>query len=389
MREQQYRNPGHIENPSAPAGGFPHTQLKDHSAEPARTPTSGRVYVRLVRSAPGLCRRTAQLALSNFVAWWGPAAQPSCWHKAEHMSASAAGNIPSDRQAEYRLQQILNGAGWVRAGLLGRKGDNAGASAMCREKPTGSNGRRRGFHLSIPRHVSVGNFPHHAGNDIPTERRLRNNREFEGCISRVRPSNNTSFSQNGKRLSAVIPFSRNFCVTPQVSPPILRMPFKEVPTMARITGRSFATRVLERLTCAEYKSVTADQHAVYLAAWHVVHGAYFKKSPSPFTDAIAIVRRQYPHFGVLQMAPPQSQPSDFPAPVLWNVDGRNGRQWMLSIVGYLAWRAGTGWRSLSQRNEPTYAIYTRAIFTVSCAFWRPDPPHPPAPAAEKVFRAAA
>ena len=46
--------------------------------------------------------------------------------------------------------------------------------------------------------------------------------------------------------------------------------------------------------------------------------------------------------------------------VRFKVDGRTGDQWLRSVLGYLAWRAGDDWRPASDRFSPERREYLQA-----------------------------
>lgn len=145
--------------------------------------------------------------------------------------------------------------------------------------------------------------------------------------------------------------------------------------MGRVTGRSVVLRVLHRIGEREQKAQTVPEQLNERAAWLMVHAAYFEKAADPYRAAVSTMQRKYPNYGTIAMPLTPTSPAEYPPqPELWELDGRNGRQWMLSIVGYLAWRAGATWRNTAQRNHHDYTIYTRAICTVSGVFLRPPPP---------------
>lgn len=150
--------------------------------------------------------------------------------------------------------------------------------------------------------------------------------------------------------------------------------------MARITGRGFANRILKRLAKEAHAALTqGDRRGSenYELAWRLVYFAKFKRSTDPLRDAVHTmelpIEDYLPRSVPLEWIAPPPPDSNVESTTIWVIDGKNGRQWVASVVMYLEWRSGACWRP---RFSAEREIYERAVYEVNHAFRSPDPPAP-------------
>ena len=131
-------------------------------------------------------------------------------------------------------------------------------------------------------------------------------------------------------------------------------------------------RILDYISKLEQKSCwsgTSDQADTLRLAWWTVWFAFYQNSPTPADSALRkVLGPRYQTYiqthNTLPAVFTGSNPDE-----LDDVDGRNGRQWMRSVLAYLDWRSGDSWRPMADRNHPERRAYTDASLTLRQAFF--------------------
>ena len=147
--------------------------------------------------------------------------------------------------------------------------------------------------------------------------------------------------------------------------------------MTTRTAKNKVERILDYISKLEHKtcwSGTSDQADTLRLAWWTVWFAFYQESPTPADQALRkVLGPRYRHYIETRNTLPAvftgSNP-DEPA----DVDGRNGSQWMRSVLAYLDWRSGSVWRPMADRNHPERRAYTDASLTLRQAFNTPSRP---------------
>lgn len=137
------------------------------------------------------------------------------------------------------------------------------------------------------------------------------------------------------------------------------------------TTRNKVERILGYISEQEQKccwSGTSDHADALRLAWWTVWFAAYQESSLPFDAALRKVLG--PRYSTYQHKPELPPPA--PRDPIWEVDGRNGLQWVRSVLAYLDWRSGSAWRPARDRNHPLRRFYTDASLTMREAFFHPQ-----------------
>lgn len=163
--------------------------------------------------------------------------------------------------------------------------------------------------------------------------------------------------------------------------------------MPRIASRRLVQSIIQYLNKQELKATYDEQLNLRVAGLIIEYAYYQRDAANAYTRAVNKMLKAHHHYVVLPAAPEQLKgvlllpsfgagdcvtlvPPPPRPPEVWWVDGRNGRQWVASIEGYLSWRAGKAWRRVSDRFDPRFADYDEAIYILNHAFNFTDPPPP-------------
>jgi hypothetical protein len=143
--------------------------------------------------------------------------------------------------------------------------------------------------------------------------------------------------------------------------------------MMKLATRNQVERILGYISQQERKccwSGTPDDADALRLAWWTAWFAAYQDSPLPFDAALRKVLG--PRYSTYGHKPPLPRPE----PRDGEIDGRNGDQWVRSVLAYIEWRCGDSWRSIRDRNHPDRRFYTDASLTLRQAYFYP--PRPPA-----------
>jgi hypothetical protein len=157
------------------------------------------------------------------------------------------------------------------------------------------------------------------------------------------------------------------------------------------TARNQVERILDYLSELEHKSCwsgTSDRADDLRLAWWTVWFAFYQDSPTPVDSALRKVLgpRYRSYIQTRGTMPAVFCGTD--RDELSEVDGRNGSQWMRSVLAYLDWRSGDSWRPMAHRNHPDRRAYTDASLTLRQAFFH-APSRPPAKPVAKATHTVA
>lgn len=142
-------------------------------------------------------------------------------------------------------------------------------------------------------------------------------------------------------------------------------------------ARNKVERILEHISKQERKtcwSGTSDDADALRLAWWTLWFAAYQEATLPYDAALRkMLGPRYQAY--IQSRNLVTLPlAEAEEPEVREVDGRNGSQWMRSVLAYLDWRSGVSWRSQSERNHPQRRAYLDASLCLTQAFNAPDPP---------------
>jgi hypothetical protein len=150
--------------------------------------------------------------------------------------------------------------------------------------------------------------------------------------------------------------------------------------VARLSGKQKIDSIFLYLKKQGAEASFREKRLLRIAAL-TVHRAYYTRDRNAFQNAHNQVMKEWAgQYEVLEQHAPQLLPQVYiqneaphlrhhlqpvafqePRQTVYQVDGRNGRQWLASIVAYLEWRSGSSWRPQTQRFHEDKQVYVRAI----------------------------
>jgi hypothetical protein len=142
------------------------------------------------------------------------------------------------------------------------------------------------------------------------------------------------------------------------------------------SARKQVERILRYLARQEQRtcwSGTAEDSDCLRLAWWTVWFAAYQDSPNPYDAALRkVLGPRYKTYKETH----NTLPAVYAGAPTENVevDGRNGSQWMRSVLAYLDWRSGDAWRPVRDRNVPARRTYTDASLIMRQAFNTPARP---------------